>query len=105
MSPEVMERQMPWVESDMFFLCMVVLEVFTEKLPWEDMDFEDVLELISQKREESKKYSKKNPGINVGKFPTLIWKLLKAGLDVEPQIRCDSSEIEFMLKQQIQKTE
>ncbi|KAK2706383.1 hypothetical protein QYM36_016429 [Artemia franciscana] len=31
--------------------------------------------------------------------------LLKAGLDVEPQMRCDSSEIEFMLKQQIQKTE
>ena len=56
----------------MFFLCMVVLEVFTEKLPWEDMDFEDVLELISQKREESKKYSKQNPVINVGKFPTLI---------------------------------
>ncbi|KAK2719696.1 hypothetical protein QYM36_005245 [Artemia franciscana] len=69
------------------------------------MDFEDVLELISQKREESKKYSKKNPVSNVGKFPTLIRRLLKAGLDVEPQIRCDSSEIEFMLKHQIQKTE
>ncbi|KAK2709485.1 hypothetical protein QYM36_013217 [Artemia franciscana] len=101
MSPEVMERQVPTVESDNFSLCMVVVEVFTGELPWEERDFKHVLELISQKREESEKYNEKNPVINVGQFPTLIRRLLRAGLDVQPRMRCDSSEIEFMLEQQI----
>ncbi|XP_065559821.1 uncharacterized protein LOC136026917 isoform X1 [Artemia franciscana] len=101
MSPEVMERQVPTVESDNFSLCMVVVEVFTGKLPWEERDFKHVLELISQKREESEKYNEKNPVINVGQFPTLIRRLLRAGLDVQPRMRFDSSEIEFMLEQQI----
>ncbi|KAK2710059.1 hypothetical protein QYM36_013658 [Artemia franciscana] len=101
MSPEVMKRKVPTKESDIFSLCMVIVEVFTGKLPWEDKDFKDVLELISQKMEESKKYNKKNPVTNVGQFPTLIRRLLRAGLDVQPQMRCDSSEVEFMLEQQI----
>jgi hypothetical protein len=101
MSPEVMKRQAPTEESDIFSLCMVVEEVFTGKLPWEDRDFKGTLELISKKMGESEKSNKKNPVINVGQFPTLIRRLLRAGLDVQRQMRCDLSEIEFMLEQQI----
>jgi len=81
-----------------FSLCT---EVFAGKLPWEDRVLKGVLELISQKMEESKKYNEKNPVINFEQFPTFILRLLRAALDVQSHMRCDSSEIQFMLEQQI----
>ncbi|XP_065565816.1 inactive serine/threonine-protein kinase TEX14-like [Artemia franciscana] len=80
MSPEVMERKVPTKESDIFSLCMVAKEVIAGKLPWEDKNLKDVLDLISQKMKESKNCNKNNPVISVGQFPTLIRRLLRAGL-------------------------
>ncbi|KAK2705531.1 hypothetical protein QYM36_015801 [Artemia franciscana] len=47
MSPEVMERKVPTKESDIFSLCMVAKEVIAGKLPWEDKNLKDVLDLIT----------------------------------------------------------
>ncbi|KAK2715397.1 inactive serine/threonine-protein kinase TEX14-like [Artemia franciscana] len=100
MSPEVMRKLPPTEKSDIFSFCMVVAEVFGEKLPWNDGDFKSVLKIIDRILERSEKSNERHPVVDVGLFPKLIQKLLRAGLDVKPCMRCDFFKIESMLEQQ-----
>ncbi|KAG8912205.1 hypothetical protein FRC02_006110 [Tulasnella sp. 418] len=94
MAPELMlqERSRPTTTADIYSMTLLVLEIYTGKIPFAHLDnMPFFLAIVAQKSPERSHYSPFNP-------PEEIWQIWEAGWSFEPSQRPTAEDLKHMFE-------